>query len=225
MRGVRKRRAPGRVAFKRKVRQRQLARRARTAKFNGELKFHDLDIDDATIAQGASIAQASCNLIAQGVTEITRVGRKCTIRSILWRFRVALPSTATANETADSIRVILYQDKQTNGATAATTDILKTADFQSFRNLGNVGRFVILMDRVYDLNAPSGSGRGSTDTLSYGQHNIQDTLFKKVNIPIEFSAGTGAITEIRTNNIGLMLLASDGHAGFGSKMRLRFSDT
>ncbi len=35
----------------------------------GELKFHDLDIDDAAIAAGGTISQVSCNLIAQGVTE------------------------------------------------------------------------------------------------------------------------------------------------------------
>ncbi len=52
----------------------------------GELKFHDLDIDDATIASNGTIAQVSCNLIAQGVTEVQRIGRKCILRSVNWRF-------------------------------------------------------------------------------------------------------------------------------------------
>ena len=59
----------------------------RFAKPNGEMKFHDVDLDDAVIAAGAN-ATASINLIAQGVTESTRVGRKCTITAINWRYRV-----------------------------------------------------------------------------------------------------------------------------------------
>ncbi len=50
------------------------------------------------------------------------------------------------------------------------------------------------------------------------------TFFKKVKIPLEFSAGTGAITEIRSNNLFVLLISEAGAAGFESKMRLRFSD-
>ncbi len=192
----------------------------------GELKFHDLDIDDATIAQGGNIAQASCNIIAQGTTESQRVGRKCTIKSINWRMQIKLiASTATA-ATSDSIRVILYLDKQTNGATAAVTDIFETADFQSFNNLANKSRFRTLMDRTYDMVCKCGSGRGSTDTLAFGEDVINDTFFKKCNIDIEYdnSATGGELTTQRTNNIGVLLLASSGSTQFGSKMRLRFAD-
>ncbi len=190
----------------------------------GELKFHDVDIDDSVIAQGANIAQVSCNLIAQGVTESQRIGRKCTIKKIAWRFTIVLPTTAVAASGNDTARVILYQDRQTNGATATTATILQSNDYQAFRNLLDVSRYIILMDRTYAPNSTAGSGRGSTDTLSYAGIRIEDSFYKNCNIPLEFSGINGVIAEIRTNNIGVLLLSAQGDAGFFSKMRLRFSD-
>ncbi len=59
----------------------------------GELKFHDLDIDDAVVAVNGTIAQVSCNIIAGGTTESTRIGRKSVIRKINWRYEIVLPNT------------------------------------------------------------------------------------------------------------------------------------
>ncbi len=190
-----------------------------------ELKFHDIDIDDAGIATNGTIIEDSCNGIAQGVTEVQRIGRKCTIKNINWRFAFILPNSASESLGDETVRLILYLDKQANGAAATATDILESDDFQSFNNLANKSRFRTLMDRTYDLNAQAGMGNGTAnDTASF---SIQDTFFKKCNIPIEFDSTTGAITEVRSNNIGVLLLSRDGSntsASFESKMRLRFSD-
>lgn len=186
----------------------------------GELKFHDVDLDDAVVATGGTVVP-TINIIPQGTSEIQRIGRKCTIRSINWRFQVQLPAGTSTAGTADTLRVIMYLDKQANGATAAVTDILESADFQSFNNLGNKNRFRTLMDRRYDLQT-SLSGDGTT--VDSGLVLEGDTFFKKCNIPIEFSSTNGTITEIRSNNIGVLLISSQGVAGFVSKLRLRFSD-
>ncbi len=185
-----------------------------------ELKFHDLDIDDAVVAAGGTIAEDSCVTIGQGTTESERIGRKLTVQNINWRFKIAIPATATGGDSADQIRVILYLDRQANGAAAAVLDIVETADFQSFNNLSNKSRFRTLMDRTYAINAMA--GRDTT----FGESIIEDTLFKKVDIGIEYdnSATNGVITSIRSNNIGVLLLGFSGLAGFSSKMRIRFSD-
>ncbi len=186
-----------------------------------ERKFFDVTIDDATIATGGTIAIDSVNKIPQGVTEITRVGRKCTIRQIGWRFTISI-GIQSINSGADEVRVILYLDKQANGATAAVTDLLETSDHQSFNNLSNKHRFRTLMDRVYDYVPQASSGDGTTsDTTGF---NIHDTFFKKVNIPLEFNSTSGAITEITSNNIGVLLLSRTGIMTFTSNMRLRFTD-
>ncbi len=197
--------------------------RGRRSYKGGELKFHDLDTVDAVVAATGSIDVPSCNLIAQGTTESTRIGRKCTIRKILWKFDCKLPASTSSTATSDVLQVILYLDKQANGVTAAVLDILETAAVNEFRNLSNSGRFRILMNRHYSLTAPSGGGDGTTE--DYGEYVIHDEYYKECNIPLEFSGITGAITELRSNNIGILLISKDGTANFNGKMRVRFSDS
>ncbi len=197
----------------------------RKADAGQELKFHDLDIDDATVAAGGTIAEDSCNGIPQGVTESTRVGRKCVITNINWRYDVTIPeqdAAATPLE-GDVVRVILYLDKQCNGATATTTGILESDDYQSFNNLANKSRFRILMDRTHTLNVQALASDGA-GVVSSPAFILSDSFFKKCSIPIEFDSTAGAITEVRSNNIGVLLVGQTGTAGFASKMRLRFSD-
>lgn len=190
----------------------------------GELKFHDVDLDDAVVATGGTITP-TINIIPQGVTEIQRVGRKCTIRSINWRYRITLPEVdalGTPNP-SEMIRIILYHDKQTNGAAATVTGILESADFQSFNNLANKGRFNILLDKSVSLNYQTLASDGA-NVVSQGGTQRDLTFFKKCTIPIEFDAASGVITEIRSNNLGVLLISSNGICGFDSKFRLRFSD-
>ena len=129
------------------------------------------------------------------------------------------------DEADDVVRIILYLDKQTNGTAAGVTEILETNDWQSFNNLSNKSRFRTLMDRTYDMNNVCASGDGTTNDL--GSFNRNDTFFKKCNIPIEYDSTTGNITEMKSNNIGVLILTrNSGNTGmtFSSKMRLRFSD-
>ncbi len=190
----------------------------------GELKFHDVDLDDAVIAGGGGVTD-SINKIAQGVTESQRIGRKCTIKSINWKYRIAIPEidAAASAEVADGVRVIMYIDKQCNGATAAVTDLLETASVHSFRNLANSGRFVFLLDKLYVMNYTTLASDGA-GVVSSAEVTREYSFYKKCNLPIEFNSTTGVIAEIRSNNIGVLLIARNGDAGFLSKIRLRFSD-
>ncbi len=190
----------------------------------GELKFHDVGLLDAVVASGANITDSVC-LIPQGITESNRVGRKCTITQINWRFQVQLPGVeaAVGPPNPEVLRVIMYLDRQCNGATITGTDLLETINQFSFRNLANSQRFSVLYDRVFDINALTMSTFQVND-FSTAPVIINDMFFKKVNIPLEFSGVTGAITELRSNNIGVMLLAVNGLMAFDSKIRLRFSD-
>ncbi len=191
-----------------------------------ELKFHDVDVDDAAIATAGTIQNGgTINIIAQNTTESTRIGRKCTIRAINWRYSIDLPAQASMSETAEIVRVIMYLDKQCNGATATTTNILETDDYQSFNQLANKSRFRILMDRTHTLVSPSGIAGPVTGLTQY-----EDSFFAKVNIPLEYdnSASTGALTTIRSNNLGVLLISKTGDStgcAFDSKIRLRFSDS
>ncbi len=195
---------------------------------NAELKFHDIDVNDAVVAAGAVVQNTgSINLIAQGVTESERIGRKCTIRSINWKYRLILPelnNVATPGP-SEEVRVILYLDKQANGATMAATglDLLETADIHSFRNLANSGRFQVLYDKLHVLNfqGPGGDSGGNFDLAEVVR---EYNFYKKCSFPLEFSGTTGAITEIRSNNLGVMTVGVSGVAKMDGQFRLRFSD-
>ncbi len=187
-----------------------------------ELKFFNSDIDDASVAAGATII-GSINLIAQGVGESQRIGRKCVVRQVHGRWNLRLPNQTNVGA-AESIRILIVLDKQANGANAATTDIVETASYLSFNNLANKGRFRTLMDRTYILKPTSGAGDGTTNDS--GEDMIQDSLYKPVNIPIEFSGTSGVIGEITSNNILVVTFAKAG-AGvvMDGRFRVRFSDS
>ncbi len=190
-----------------------------------EVKFHDVDIDDAVIATGVNI-QAAVLTIAEGNGPSERVGRGINIVTIGWRYDILLPTTTAAANTSDIVRVLLVVDKQCNGALPAALDILTTASYKSFYNLFNSHRFSIILDRVHNLSSESGSGRGSTDTLSYGEFIIEDDLFAEVDIPIEYdnSATDGSIGTIRSNNLVVVLCSKTGVTSFSSTIRIRYTE-
>jgi len=194
------------------------------AAYIGEVKFHDIDIDDSIISVGGTIQNGgSVNLIGQGVTENERIGRKCTITSINYRFNIKLPAATTANNTSDTVRILFYLDKQANGSSTTVTQILESDDFQSFRNLSNVGRFTILMDKTYEFSA-GGMGEATGPILQSSEVQSNYTFYKKVNIVLEFNSTTGSIAEIRSNNLCVATWSESGLCVLNSKLRLRFHD-
>lgn len=186
---------------------------------NPELKFHDATLTAVPVTIAGVIFKAGSVIdISQGVGENQRIGRKITLRGIGFRFHSTIQATANSSLTNDIVRVIVYQDKQCNGAAAIVLDLLDTADFRSFNNLANKGRFRTLMDRSYTVNSGAGTDTGFSDTMVY------DTWFKKLNIPMEFDSASSTISAIKSNNIGVLAISHSGLCNFGSRMRVRFSD-
>ncbi len=204
----------------------RLGRGRRTAP-REELKFFDVSFTDAVIIAAGDIIP-TFNAIPQGITESTRVGRKCTLRSVGVYLNATVPTingATTGPPPAEVIRLIFFIDHQCNGAAATVTGVngfLESASFQAFRKLTNSTRFTTLMDRTYTMNYMAGIGIGSdADYAAVVQH---DTMFKRVNIQLEFSGASGALAEIRTNNIGFLAISKFGDGGVQGVLRLRFSD-
>lgn len=195
----------------------------RRAQSLGELKFHDVALNDVVVASTGAVT-ATINIIPQGVTEKQRVGRKCTIKAVHWKYTVTLPTTAGATVTnGDVLRMILYQDKQANGETAVNSDILEDAtDNLSFYNLANESRFVILLDKTVSINPMAAAGDGAANDTPQVTKSLE--FNKRCSIPLEFDAATGAITEIRSNNLGVLLISQNAVCGFTSNFRLRYAD-
>lgn len=185
----------------------------------GENKFKDFDTNVSPVATTGDIVLNSICTVAQGTAESERIGRKIRLEKINWRYSVKLATTATIADTSDIVRVMLYLDKQCNGAAATVANILEATQFDSFLNLENSGRFTILMDKFHTVNASAGIG------TAVGEVIVFRSKFCKANYPIEYSSTTGAIAEIRSNNIGILAISKSGHCVLDGKLRIRYSDS
>lgn len=184
-----------------------------------ELKYLDTQVDDATVSgPSGTIAASTVLAIAQGDTETDRRGRRVFLVKLAWEYDIQLPPTATAGSTSDLVRVILYLDQQANGSAAAVTDILEDDDYQSFNNLANSRRFVILHDKRWTLSATGGTGASASEAL------VHQVIYVPLGIHVDYTGTTGAIGEIAVNNIGVLLLSKSGLCVFKSKLRVRFTD-
>ncbi len=188
----------------------------------GELKFHDVTIDDAVVA--ATMTINNLTIIAQDTTESTRIRRKCNIHSIHWKYNMSLPVATSAGSTADIVKVMLVLDMQTNGAAFAATDLIETDVWDAFRNLSNSKRFRVLYSKDIQFKAggaaPSGAAFVFSEDIKYIIGN------KTVNIPIEYdnSVTTGAIGSVKSNNLYWVTQSISGLIGATGTVRLRFSD-
>ena len=163
-----------------------------------ELKFFDTALSFTADATGEVPATGQLALIAQGDGESNRDGRKCTLKSILIQGQLLYAPSTGAQATAN-VHIFLVQDKQANGAAAAVTDVLTTNGFGSaVRNLANNERFKIIKHFIIEMNPHAGATTAYNNLLKPWQY------YKKLDIPMEYSSTTGAITEIKSNNLFLM---------------------
>lgn len=189
-----------------------------------ELKFFDTTISDPFSAAGL-IANVSLNFITQGTGESQRIGRRCTILNISMRYVVDVPSVTATNKQGALCRMIVYLDTQCNGTSATVLDILTTAEWNSFYNVANKSRFEILLDENFVINQVGGAPFG-TGNFVFARVIKHGKWSKVVNIPLEFSAATASIADIKSNNIGLLLIhqfAEDEAPGVTGKVRIRYT--
>lgn len=183
-----------------------------------ELKFFDTVVSGYTFDTTGEQVGTSINLIPQGVTDSTRIGRKCVIRKIMMKGIITIP---TAMITGDVINLYLVLDKQANGADAAYTDIwTSSSNSNAFNNLANSQRFKILKKLRMAIGADAVLTATTVVTKTY---TIECNL--PCNIPLEFSSTTGAITELKSNNLAWFAksFVNDDVIGLNMTTRVRFS--
>ncbi len=192
---------------------------------DSEKKFHDVDADDDVVSLGGTIQNALLTIV-QGATESQRIGRKITITDISLNMSLSVPATTTAADGNDVCRVMLILDKQCNGALPALiTEVLESANFDSFNNLANKGRFRTLWQKKIVLNHTAGGWNGANVISFESGKNLSKSL--RCNIPIEYdnTAATGVITTIRSNNIFMLYISKNGLCGVDCSMRFRYTDS
>lgn len=188
-----------------------------------ELKFFDItDLGYNAVGTGGSVVIDTMFGIAAGTGESQRIGRAITVKSIHLKlnFRITEGTTQAAS---DDIRVIIFKDMSANGAAAGVTDLLETANWLSFRNLGNSKRFRFLYDKTYTLNCTYAGGDGTN--IETGRMNMPCFInlnFKK-GLTVDYSGVAGALTEICCNNVGMLLISSSGSMNWIHSVRVRYT--
>lgn len=198
-----------------------------TRQVNGMIKDKEIKSFDTVLgfnvdATGEIPATGQLCLIPQGSGAEARNGAKCVIKSIQIRGSIGnVPAGATVSSSTAHIYVI--QDKQANGAAAAVTDVFTGTNFASaMRNITNYRRFTVLKHFYRTFNPNAGVAG------AYNNEQFHWEWYKKVNIPIEFNSTAGAITEITSNNIFLMVsteTATDDTIQVNGRCRLTFDDS
>lgn len=200
--------------------------RGRYARANSTSQKKYFDTQDTNNVATTGNVFASLNLIPAGTTDLTRVGGKCNISNLDVKFAFSLDQQASAvgGILSGNVRFIMFIDTQANGATAAVADILTSASIYSFRNMDTVDRFRILCDKMYNVTPQSAIWNGTTLYNGVGATKYFKKSWKKMNLPIHFSSTTGAITEIKSNNIGFLMISDNGGINYTLNARVKFYD-
>lgn len=132
------------------------------------------------------------NLVSVGTQPNQRVGRKIIIKSVFYR------ANLFPNAPASQHRIVIFYDKQANGAAPALTDIFQANSVVSPLHLARSDRFVIVCDEMSD------SSQSSALNISNQRHvkcNLE-TIFNTTNDGAIGSIDSGALWMTMANNGG-----------------------
>lgn len=230
--------------YGRNIKRRKMNTNGARYKAGVERKFYDLLTIDGSLDANSNVIPitaagpvgdtTSINDIPQGTGESQRIGRKCTITRISAKLSFEWDDTGgtsadltAAERCSETIRILLYWDKQCNGTAAPPTSLLDVDVYNSFPNLANTNRYRFLYDKTFAWNTTAiGAGNGTANDSIRVVHDYQVNLAINTFIPIEFSSTAGALTEIKSNNIGILIYAKAGGRMLlrPSRIRIRFMD-
>lgn len=151
------------------------------------------------------------NGLSQGNTNITRIGDNVKITSIQFRGRL---TSAIALLGTSRPRVIIFWDKQANGAAPAATDLLDNSVItrltDSPYNHDYIERFDILYDKtwVIDSNAVADFDPATGTTSTVMPKSVKINKYKKLQRKVNYGLGNaGTVADISHNSLYLMLIS------------------
>jgi len=196
--------------------------RTRGAASVTERKYFDSYLDDTTVSAGvtwagtelddATLLTLFCPVTGDDIN--SRHGRKVSVKKIQIRGNWVIPSqqNQTSGDNFGSIRMILYQDTQTNAAQAQGENLMANPGTASvvvchntFQNTANFGRFKVLKDFYLTPSMASLSWDG-TNLEQNGQYipfKITHKFKKPVTINFNATNG-GTVADIVDNSFHLI---------------------
>lgn len=188
-----------------------------------ELKF--VDTTSQNVALTTTWAGVLVNGIAQGSDFNQRIGRKSTMKSVLFNgncFNISGASLVSIN--GAYCRFVIIYDTQPNSGTIPTgTDIFVANDPNTALNLNNRDRFQVLMDVRKQVSAFTFSA--ATALTAGNPANSYWKKFKKCNKETVFSGTAATLGSISTGAIYLFVIAdAASSAAIDYYIRVRFTD-
>jgi len=203
---------PNRPRLRQPIRIQPVAGFTRTAGFYGrfgqaardnglvpENKFFDttlaMTLDSSAIEVTTSAATGGILLIPQADTESARDGRACHINSV--HIKGVLQLAPGGSAVCSGIAYLYFiQDTQANGGYPTVADVFSnTIPHSILFNLVNNKRFKIIKKWVVPFNPPA----GASEFYNSVSKNID--FYTNLSLPMDYSGLTGAVTEIRSNNL------------------------
>lgn len=165
------------------------------SKLKPELKKLDLPISVSTL-DIATPYIALLPAVGLDTSDAGRIGNQINVKSIYGRVKY------TPLAPYNSIRVMMVVDRQQVGDTVPAIGDLLDGDVGGYMiaplNNRTVGRFQVLMDRIYQPD------RGASNSPLYFK------FYKKCNIPVRYN---GSIhTDIQKNGVYLFIMSDDPEA-------------
>lgn len=191
----------------------------RPARLAPELKTIDSNATSANVTTGGTVVLI--NGVATGTDFTNRIGRKSLMKTLLLTYQ-ALPSTATSSPAGDVHRIIVFYDKQTNGAAPAVTDVIAVADCLNPMQLTNRDRFKVLLDKRIPLEAFVMAAAAPT-VGDPKQHFFKKYL--RLNLETVYGGSAATVGSVQTGGLFILVLSDSGTWNNKWYTRVRFVDT
>lgn len=157
---------------------------------NTEPKFIDSTFTTAVL--GTTVLYSRLTAIAGGTTDSQRIGNKVLLKDVFIRYTIVMNAAATST----IYRVLLFVDKETDGASPTSPQPLQTATTESPLSMDFSKRFVMIRDQYIPLSIN-------------GSRQVGKKIYGILNFHCEFDGTGTGIADAKENQIWLAFLSSD----------------
>lgn len=189
------------------------------AAINTEVKYSDKTAAVNAYTPGTNdVIVALTDQLAQGVTDVTRIGNSIKAQDLQVRLAMNFTSSATVLGLHCRMMLIVWKDNAQLNPISAAKIFESATNLYSPLNKDYTDQFVVIKDKFFSMNNASGAAQ----TVAFQTMK----LFKKVDFHIFYDGATGG--NATTNHIYLVLRSSA--TGIGTSLqatyysRLNFTD-
>lgn len=178
---------------------------------NVEFKNHDV-VNNSFSNVSTTGSITALNYVAQGDGSEGRDGNMFRMKSIELRYQLAMDTLEEQQTTGIRVMIFLDTDPNGSGPTLATLLDQTTNPMISPRNLDNRSRYMVLHDRIHQLN-PN------------GQESICRKFYKKVDFKVLFAGATATNATLKKNGLYILFVSDQtNQAQQTFNCRIRYID-